>query len=156
MASFACEVLNFMIKAKDEFSDISYKWRDDVDGIRSTYLSQHQLGSVEDDQEPTSAPAWRYMSVLKQLLEGIISSCRVYMKTTNMTRWYSALNRVGVHGHAELVSLPGDVPPLGPRKVRKVCTEDHEKAKPVAAESLEEVKQTMDKMRQTMEERLRS
>ena len=76
---------------------------------------------MESDNEPECAPPWQYMPALRIMVEGVMRLTRMYLKTMNITKWYDAFNRASEHGRAELVSLPGDVPPVKANKVRKVC-----------------------------------
>ena len=128
-SAFVSELLDSIHRAKKSINATSTTWSRNEEGERSAYLSQHELGSAEADDEPSCAPPWRYMPAVRILVEGILKVTRMYLKTLGMTKWHEAFNKMDVHGHAELVSLPGDVPPVEANKVRKVCMGNHDKPK---------------------------
>ena len=151
-SAFVSELVDIIQTARKHVDQTSTKWYKNHEGERSEYLSQHELGAVESE----SAPPWQYMKSLRVMVEGVMRLTRMYLDMMSMTKWYGEYNKAGDHGRAELVSLPGDVPPVKANKVRKVCLENHAKPKPVAAESLDAVKHSVDEMRRSMDGQLRN
>ena len=155
-SAFVNELQDIIRLANEHIKKTSKQWYKNREGERSDYLSRHELGAVEADCEPNCAPPWKYLKALHYIVDGAIRVTRMYLGTMQMTKWTDAYERAGDHGRAQIVSLPGNVPPVGANEVRRVCLENHAKPKPVAAESLDAVKRSMDDMRHTMDEQLRS
>ena len=153
-SAFVNELQDIIKNADDHIENMSRDWYKNREGQRSDFLSRHELGTLDDDSEPNCAPPWKYLQSLYYIVDGAIRVTHMYLNYMKMTKWEDAYERAGDHGRAEVVSLPGNVPPVGANEVRKVCLENHSKPKPVAAESLDAVKRSVDEMRRTMDEQL--
>ena len=94
------------------------------------------------------------MHPLRELFAEMVGLARLYTSLFGMSKLTVALifKRAGTHGRAEIVSLPPGTPAPKSGVAGKVCMGNHDKAVPVAAESLDNVRDSVADLWQSMTE----